>query len=81
MAGCQTQNFGGIAVNHYDVVVLGGGNAGLCAALSAAESGAKVVVLELTAVLDRCQQLGISAPYTFTVNALLKGCGLQAGNL
>ena len=29
-----------------DVVVVGGGNAGLCAALSAAESGASVTVLE-----------------------------------
>jgi tricarballylate dehydrogenase len=30
----------------YDVAVLGGGNAGLCAALSARERGARVVVLE-----------------------------------
>ena len=30
----------------YDVVVIGGGNAGLCAALSAREAGASVVVLE-----------------------------------
>ena len=30
----------------YDVIVLGGGNAGLCAALSAQEQGASVVVLE-----------------------------------
>ena len=29
-----------------DVVVVGGGNAGLCAALSAAEAGASVTVLE-----------------------------------
>src|SRR5262249_23742952 len=30
----------------FDVAVVGGGNAGLCAALSAAEQGARVVVLE-----------------------------------
>ena len=30
----------------FDVVVLGGGNAGLCAALTAAEAGARVAVLE-----------------------------------
>lgn len=33
-------------MNHYDVIVLGSGNAGLCAALSARESGARVAVLE-----------------------------------
>ena len=33
-------------MNVYDVVVLGGGNAGLCAALSARESGARVLLLE-----------------------------------
>lgn len=30
----------------FDVVVIGGGNAGLCAALSARESGASVLLLE-----------------------------------
>lgn len=32
--------------SEYDVIVVGGGNAALCAALSAAETGAKVLVLE-----------------------------------
>ena len=30
----------------YDVIVVGGGDAGMCAALSAHEHGAKVLVLE-----------------------------------
>ena len=30
----------------YDVAVLGGGNAGLCAALTAREAGARVIVVE-----------------------------------
>ena len=33
-------------MSHFDVVVVGAGNAACCAALSAAEQGAKVVVLE-----------------------------------
>ena len=37
----------------YDVVVVGGGNAALCAALSAHENGAKVLVLEAAPYDDR----------------------------
>lgn len=33
-------------VRHYDVIVVGGGNAALCAALSAQEGGARVAILE-----------------------------------
>lgn len=36
-----------------DVVVVGAGNAGLCAALSAADSGARVVVLERAPIKER----------------------------
>ncbi|MGH1466251.1 MAG: FAD-dependent tricarballylate dehydrogenase TcuA [Cognatishimia sp.] len=32
--------------SQYDIAVIGGGNAGLCAAITAAEAGAKVVILE-----------------------------------
>src|SRR3954468_3318213 len=32
--------------SHYDVVVVGGGNAALCAALAAAEQGANVTLIE-----------------------------------
>ena len=31
----------------WDVIVVGGGNAGLCAAIEAAEAGAKVLILEV----------------------------------
>src|SRR5271165_1318394 len=37
---------GGMANQAYDVVVVGGGNAALCAALAAVEQGAKVALLE-----------------------------------
>lgn len=42
-----------MAMETYDVVVVGAGNAALCAALSAAENGAKVVVLEKASVEER----------------------------
>lgn len=32
--------------SHYDIAIIGGGNAALCAAMTAAEEGAKVVILE-----------------------------------
>jgi len=33
-------------MTHYDIAIIGGGNAALCAAITAAEAGAKVVILE-----------------------------------
>lgn len=37
----------------YDAIVLGGGNAGLCAALSARESGARVAIIEKAPVAEK----------------------------
>ena len=34
------------AAEHYDIAVVGGGNAALCAAITAAEAGARVIILE-----------------------------------
>jgi tricarballylate dehydrogenase len=42
-----------ILAQDYDVIVLGGGNAALCAALSARENGARVLVLEAAPYEDR----------------------------
>ena len=33
-------------LNSYDVVIVGGGNAALCAAITAATAGARVLILE-----------------------------------
>jgi tricarballylate dehydrogenase len=35
-----------VSSDYYDTIVVGGGNPALCAAIAAAENGAKVVVLE-----------------------------------
>lgn len=45
----MTEQLGG----HYDVVVVGAGNAGLCAALAAMEQGARVLVLERSSEEER----------------------------
>lgn len=42
-----------IVDSHWDVIVAGAGNAAICAALSAAEHGAKVLVLEKATKEDR----------------------------
>ena len=44
-----------MATEEFDVIVVGGGNAAFCAALSAQEQGARVVVLE-RAPEDECRR-------------------------
>jgi tricarballylate dehydrogenase len=40
-------------LSRYDVIVVGGGNAALCAALSARDEGARVLVLERASIDER----------------------------
>ena len=45
---------------YFDVIVVGGGNAAMCAALSAREKGARVLLMEKATPEDR----GGNCPYT-----------------
>ena len=44
----------------YDVVVIGGGTGGLCAAIAAAREGAKTLLVERTGVLGGCAASGLT---------------------
>lgn len=50
-------------MGHYDVVVLGGGPAGCCAAISAARGGAKTVLVESTGMLGGMATSGMVGPF------------------
>ncbi len=54
-----------IKSKEYDVVVVGGGNAGLCAALSAAELGGSVLLVEKAPEDDRGGNTKYCAFYRF----------------
>lgn len=47
----------------YDVVVLGGGPAGVCAAMEAAQNGAKVLLCEATGMLGGMATVGMVSPF------------------
>ena len=48
---------------HFDIVVLGGGPAGVCAAIEAAESGKKVLLAEATGMLGGMATSGLVGPF------------------
>ncbi|MBQ4050282.1 MAG: FAD-dependent oxidoreductase [Oscillospiraceae bacterium] len=50
-------------LGHYDVVVLGGGPAGCCAAVEAARNGAKTLLLESTGMLGGMATSGMVGPF------------------
>ena len=47
----------------YDVAVLGGGPSGVCAAVAAARSGARVLLVEQYGVLGGMSTMGLVAPW------------------
>lgn len=51
------------SLGHYDVVVLGGGPAGVCAAVSAARGGAKTLLVEATGMLGGMATSGMVGPF------------------
>ena len=58
------RNCSAVTEQTWDVIVVGAGNAALCAALSAAEQGAKVLVLEKTAAAIPRSPRAVSASAT-----------------
>jgi len=50
-------------LNDYDVVIVGGGNAALTAAITCAENGRKALLLESAPLLERVEILNIQGTY------------------
>lgn len=51
------------SLGHYDVVVLGGGPSGCCAAIEAARNGAKTLLVEATGMLGGMATSGMVGPF------------------
>jgi hypothetical protein len=58
-----------------DVLIAGGGNAALCAALTAREAGASVMLLEASTLLELARALGLpQEPFMCTLDAYNASC-------
>lgn len=66
--------------NDYDVIVVGGGTAGIAAAVAAARQGAKTLVIESTGAFGGMGTNGMIptlCPYSFKPEPLIKGIGYE----